>query len=798
MGEVPFHVRRRELIALREAFDAREALLRAMTYAPPPTDTDLADELRRTVVALLSVTLRAGHTPPAGSAGLLRDETRRALVDPLTDDTVRTLTHALLDAPDGEFAASWLQELLPRYARAFDPAEALARAPAELRADVYNALAAPSLVPSLLREDVAVIAAANSALSAGADGVRAAASTLSDAVFACVGEALRYFDDPLLVDVAAAWITTHADGSDEARAQIEFAGERAVALWRDGEARALAAWLQRHGVETAWVDEPDGRAAAVEALRARLAEGGSLQKGEAALRLQCGTTRVLGADGGGLLVEDARGVWHVVSARDHVTLGPSFEGRTFAGESVRVLRRFSNLVLLGDGEGRWCTAGYEAQALSLAWNASRDDVATVERLGDALDLAGLTAQCRHGSETVTLALDADPTAYGASLAAQVRRGASVRLEHPAQPELFKDWLRAVDAHAWSTVPPQLARMGLDAANVTVTVTPVDDADRAKVPPELATPALDALWTHGCATLTAGARTLRMLTPREVMDAPTVDVAGDETVGYRALLVDERGRMVVGLGVDDGRLANDRERFLHVGRGWVTDLETAFSLALERVLLAAVTALIGRNAWDRARVDERVKLRARPKVARRASAADAWAALEKWLKKNDAGVRFKRGAPAKKLAALTALAPALPPFMLDLWKKHDGDDESGSLGGWSMMGVENIVDEHAFWMAFTSEAPPPDDALPAVWWQASWVPFASSGGGDFLAVDTSPEGQGRVFVLLMDPPFRRVLAPSFEDFVIELVHAIEREDITCEGGDWSGFDTFLTGPEGVEA
>ncbi len=132
-------MRRRELAALRAAPDAREALVRAMAFAPPPDDTDFGDDVRRTVTSLLAVTLRAGHTPPAGSAALLREETRRALVDDLDDNTVRTLTHALLAAPDGDLAASWLRELLPRYGRSFDPAEALARTPTEYRADVYNA-----------------------------------------------------------------------------------------------------------------------------------------------------------------------------------------------------------------------------------------------------------------------------------------------------------------------------------------------------------------------------------------------------------------------------------------------------------------------------------------------------------------------------------------------------------------------------------------------------------------------------------------------------------------------------------
>ncbi len=785
--------------------------MRAMAFAPPPDDTDFGDDVRRTVTSLLAVTLRAGHTPPAGSAALLREETRRALVDDLDDNTVRTLTHALLAAPDGDLAASWLRELLPRYGRSFDPAEALARTPTEYRADVYNALASPALVPALLREDGAVIADAGDALCAGPDPLRAASRTLSDEVFARAVEALGYHDAPLLVDVALAWTAAHDDGSDDARTKVAFAGERAEALWRDGDARALAAWLQRLGVEAGLPDALDARPAAVDALRARLADGGALQKREVSLLLGCDTTREFDAEAGGILVEDVRGVWHVVSARDRVTLGRADEGRAFAGETVRVLRRFSNLVLLGDGAGHWCAAGYNAQSVALSWRASGSDVATVERLGDTLDTAGLSARCRHGVEAATLALDtgaltalhdgtqvleASPADRWAWLAAQVRRGASVRMEHPTAPERFTDWLREVDADAWATVPPQLARMGLDAALVTVTMTAVEDSARASMPPELATPALDALWGSGCATLAVGARTLRVLAPREVMASATTDFAGDETVGCRALVVDERGRMVVGLGVDDGRLASDRDRFVHVGKRWVTDLETAFCVALERAVEPALVALIGRSAWDRARVDERVKIKARPKVERRASATEAWAFFEKWLKKSGAGVRFKRGASAKKLAALTALAPSLPPFMLDLWKKHDGDDESGTFGGWSMMEVDTIVDEHAFWTAFTSEAPPPDDALPAVWWQASWVPFASSGGGDFLAVDTSPEGGGRVFVLLMDPPFRRVLAPSLGDLVVEFVHAVERGDLTCDEGEWSGIAEFLTGPEGV--
>lgn len=64
---------------------------------------------------------------------------------------------------------------------------------------------------------------------------------------------------------------------------------------------------------------------------------------------------------------------------------------------------------------------------------------------------------------------------------------------------------------------------------------------------------------------------------------------------------------------------------------------------------------------------------------------------------------------------------------------------------------------------------PEGPCRAHWWSDRWIPIAKNGKGDFICLDFDPAEQGtdaQVVLYLHDKPIRKVLAPTFVDWLAE--------------------------------
>lgn len=68
---------------------------------------------------------------------------------------------------------------------------------------------------------------------------------------------------------------------------------------------------------------------------------------------------------------------------------------------------------------------------------------------------------------------------------------------------------------------------------------------------------------------------------------------------------------------------------------------------------------------------------------------------------------------------------------------------------------------------------PDGPCRAHWWSDLWIPIAKNGKGDFICLDFDPAEQGaqaQVILYLHDKPTRKVLAPTFLEWLAESLKA----------------------------
>ena len=108
----------------------------------------------------------------------------------------------------------------------------------------------------------------------------------------------------------------------------------------------------------------------------------------------------------------------------------------------------------------------------------------------------------------------------------------------------------------------------------------------------------------------------------------------------------------------------------------------------------------------------------------------------------------------------------------------GGGWAGSLfgEGWTFSSLEELAAQYRSWADIRAHYTPRqladdfdsavavrgDDPVKPVYTCAAWIPFATDGGGNSLAVDLAPEpggSTGQVIVIGSDEDIRRVVAPS---------------------------------------
>ncbi|MCC6622398.1 MAG: SMI1/KNR4 family protein [Deltaproteobacteria bacterium] len=172
-------------------------------------------------------------------------------------------------------------------------------------------------------------------------------------------------------------------------------------------------------------------------------------------------------------------------------------------------------------------------------------------------------------------------------------------------------------------------------------------------------------------------------------------------------------------------------------------------------------------------------------------------IEAWLAQSAPGLAAALRAPAgeDELSALeVTLRRPIPPDLAAWLRRHNGQEPNqfAVFGDYSPLGAREIAAEWKTSCEFPAEwEPPGSPAVRSGWYRDGWIPFASTGGGDLLVVDTEPGPDGRVGQVLdwrHDHHARPVVAPDLSTWLAGLADELE-------AGLWSVDPVgFLLGPE----
>ncbi|MBZ9715945.1 SMI1/KNR4 family protein [Deinococcus multiflagellatus] len=158
-------------------------------------------------------------------------------------------------------------------------------------------------------------------------------------------------------------------------------------------------------------------------------------------------------------------------------------------------------------------------------------------------------------------------------------------------------------------------------------------------------------------------------------------------------------------------------------------------------------------------------------------------------------------PADFQAAEAALGRPLPAPVRDAYSTHDGQDGvvPGVMFGMTWLPLRRAVQEHATWMDLaqddTSLTSEPEGAIKAVSFSRGWLPFATDGAGNGLAVDLDPGAAGttgQVITYGPDETTHRVVSPDLGAFLGWAARAAQAGDLSLHGDDaqFQGASSFL--------
>lgn len=164
----------------------------------------------------------------------------------------------------------------------------------------------------------------------------------------------------------------------------------------------------------------------------------------------------------------------------------------------------------------------------------------------------------------------------------------------------------------------------------------------------------------------------------------------------------------------------------------------------------------------------------------------WARLEKWLKTHASDL-YEELEPQAFEWDIVEVEKALDlTFPADLTASlylHNGGESGNALiGNWELFSTKEIL-EAAYSMqelvdagSFGNNDNVASSQVKGYWWNPRWIPFAASGSGHYLCLDTdpAPEGTpGQVLLFLHDQPQRLILAASFREWLGQVVEDLEK-------------------------
>src|SRR6476469_1619216 len=131
-----------------------------------------------------------------------------------------------------------------------------------------------------------------------------------------------------------------------------------------------------------------------------------------------------------------------------------------------------------------------------------------------------------------------------------------------------------------------------------------------------------------------------------------------------------------------------------------------------------------------------------------------------------------GASAEVIgAAEKALGITFPKEVVESYRIHDGQsvDSPELFDGWQLLPMARVVAEWKVWKTLLDSGEfkksKSDGAAHHVsdWWNPSWIPLTSNGGGDHHCLDLAPGRGGRagqIILMQHDGPERELVADDF--------------------------------------
>ena len=164
----------------------------------------------------------------------------------------------------------------------------------------------------------------------------------------------------------------------------------------------------------------------------------------------------------------------------------------------------------------------------------------------------------------------------------------------------------------------------------------------------------------------------------------------------------------------------------------------------------------------------------------------WRRIETWLWLNSAKLVDALGPPASADAivrAEVAMSLSLPPPFVASVSRHDGQDLKAPalLGRWALLPLTQVVHK---WLILGDSAGAEEDSdcvftegpvRPRLW-DRSWVPFATTATGDYLALDLHPPAggaRGQIVSWSQSSSFRSVVAPHLGAWFSQVLERLER-------------------------
>lgn len=155
----------------------------------------------------------------------------------------------------------------------------------------------------------------------------------------------------------------------------------------------------------------------------------------------------------------------------------------------------------------------------------------------------------------------------------------------------------------------------------------------------------------------------------------------------------------------------------------------------------------------------------------------WERFKKWLAVHHPSLLDDLQPPASipELQALTQrLGVALPGEFMACLEVHNGQAGRAAylFDRHAFLSIAHVLMHWKTWNDLLEDGDFDDrvahgaTGVQPVWWDPSWIPFATNGGGDYLCIDMRPAAggtPGQVIEVLHDTPDRRLLAPTFDDW-----------------------------------